>query len=174
MGQPYLENPDSARGKFQHAQIAWLNEHNKIGLPCDIDWPTDPEKSGGSLRQTLRGLFDLSTHIDGVIDMSSDEKTELATLATFAYHRIREPMLLGQAGYWLSHANPTPPLMNNEPFPLIVGSFHEPFADSVREYTGREPQVFRTGSMSNRGDIFRKVLQQGHVAPAQMNQLRTN
>src|SRR5215217_6103929 len=100
------------RQSFQKAQLLWLNEHNKIILPCE--YPTEYQSELSDCVTQLTQLCWRETQA---------QNNRTATILYGAYQTIRQWIFLAQLGYWLHHLE-TKKLITNEPLtvPIMTGT----------------------------------------------------
>lgn len=164
-GEGILVEPrGTGRGQFQQTQMKWLQSHNKLALPCDIDTPLDPAISGGTLRQTMMDIWELNDLINKST-IPPHEQKRLSTIKTLYYHLIREEMMLGQLGYWIYELEKRGALTSNKKtsIPFMLGSFHRPIVEKAAIYLGAPPKSYNTQPLSEHAVLFTQIARQGYA-----------
>lgn len=126
------------RREFQAAQRAWAQVRDKQLLPCEL-----PRNDDSELARQLTHLWD-NIFIPITTDKNLDpaQKNAMSIMAERTYQATRQNVILGQFGKWLLELDKTHNLLQTQPAPLMLGSWHGPSATRLNNI-GVRTEIFR-------------------------------
>jgi hypothetical protein len=128
--RPQLAQKNHWLKAFQQTQFPWMDQHDKVMLPCEPVWE-------GALGRRLDGLYDLFWSLPGggPKEYSSDVRHALQHPLLVYLSIYRSWGLLGQFGHWLQEPAVQSLLDKYEGhIPVILGSGHAAERYLLQEY----------------------------------------
>ncbi len=155
----------AGRAEFQQAQLRWLQDQQKLVLPCD--YSHDDE-----LYRAMLEAYDQYREVSKNKAMDTEIRNMSRVILNGAVQVTRQWAIVGQFGYWLGQAKQTGLLPPQSTVPLILGSWHAGSRQRLEllgvPATSHETQLSVPFEYGWYGKVYMDVIAQGRATFEQL------